>query len=427
MKSITAIVALTFTAFMLRANASGPDSDRLIHFYQDHAQRDDTDYSNFDRLGSAYLQKARETGDPVYYDLSEKAYRQALTLIGNTVPDSAGVIAHLAGLDLAEHRFAEAHQLAQQALLLKPDLLSVYAILGDAEMESGNYEDAQKAYARLVLPKDSLPPRPGIQYLADTRQAGLDFIHGDAASAISHTLAAIAEASEASLPKENIAWSQFSLGELYFATGDYAHAESAYQSSLETYPNYHRALAWLGQLRAAQGRFQEAAGLYERAIAIIPLPVYAAALGDIYEKLNQTDSARQEYGVVDVIARLSALNQNLFRRELATFYADHKIHLDEAQSLAAEELSARKDVYTWDVFAWVSYRNGKTTDAADAITHALSQGTEEPLFLFHAGMIFHRLGEAAKAKQYFSRALELNPHFHISYADEARKEVSDVH
>jgi tetratricopeptide (TPR) repeat protein len=412
------LLALTMTVSL--AIAADPGSDRLIQFYQDHVLRDDTDYANYDRLGSAYLQKARETGDPVYYNLSEKAFGRALSLTAGT-RDSAGVTAHLAGLDLAEHRFAEAHALAQKTLELKPDLLSVYAVLGDSELESGDYEDAQRDYAHLNLPEGSLPPRPGITYLADTRQAGLSFIRGNTQAAITHTLAAIADATDAGLPKENIAWSQFSLGELYLATGDYQRAEAAYQSALETYPNYHRALAWLGQLRAAQGRYTEAIDLYRRAIAIIPLPVYAAALGDIYAHVGQPKAAQDQYDLVAVIARLSALNQNLFRRELAFFYADRKIHLDEALSLAQEELASRKDVYTWDVFAWVAFQNGKTAEAADAIGHALAQGTDEPLFLFHAGMIFDRLGDSSRARQYFRRALELNPGFHIVYADVARQ------
>jgi len=414
-KTFSAILVLFAPSLIAAAT-----SDSLIQFYQAHVLRDDTDFTNYDRLGSAYLQKARETGDPTYYDLSEKAFKQALALTGDATPDGAGVMTHLAGLDLAEHRFAEARALAERALRMKPDLLSVYSVLGDSALESGDYAAARAAYAHLVLPKGALPPRPGIDYLADIRRAGLQFIEGDTHGAIESTRAAIEVSAEAGLPKENIAWSWFSLGELYFAIGDLAHGEAAYTSALEAYPNYHRALAWMGQLRAAQGRYQEAVDLYRRAIAVIPLPVYTAALGDIYERMGKRDLAAQQFAVVDLIAKLSSLNQNLFRRELAMFYADHRIHLDEALELASEELAARKDVYTWDVFAWVSFQNGETQKACDAIGHALAQGTEEPLFLFHAGMIYDKLGDAVRAHGYFAHALELNPHFHITYAEVAR-------
>lgn len=78
------LLVLTITAFP--AIAADPGSDRLIQFYQDHVLRDDTDFANYDRLGSAYLQKARETGDTVYYNLSEKAFTRALSLTAGT-PD----------------------------------------------------------------------------------------------------------------------------------------------------------------------------------------------------------------------------------------------------------------------------------------------------------------------------------------------------
>jgi tetratricopeptide (TPR) repeat protein len=415
MRILFAILLLTAPSLFAASN-----SDALIQFYQAHVRRDDTDFSNYDRLGSAYLQKAREAGDPTYYDLSEKAFSQALSLTGDTTADGAGVIAHLAGLDLAEHRFSEAHALAEKALRLRPDLLSVYAVLGDSCLETGDYAGAREAYAHLVLPRGSLPPRPGIDYLANIRRAGLQFIQGETRSAINSTRAAIEVSAEAGLPKENVAWSWFSLGELYFAIGDLTHADDAYQSALEAYPNYHRALAWMGQLRAAQGRYTEAAELYRRAIAVIPLPVYTAALGDIYERIGKHDLAAQQFAVVDLIARLSILNRNLFRRELAVYYADHRIHLDEALTLATEEKDARQDVYTWDAFAWISFQNGKIEAARDAVEHALAQGTEEPLFLFHAGMIYGKLGDSARAHGYFTRALALNPHFHINYADVAR-------
>jgi hypothetical protein len=108
-----------------------------------------------------------------------------------------------------------------------------------------------------------------------------------------------------------------------------------------SYPNYHRALAWLGQLRAAQGRYAEAADLYRCAIAIIPLPVYAAA----------------RKGPVLKMARRS-------RRPAPSRMRWHR-------------------------------------------------GLKGRCSCFHAGMIFDKLGDTP-------RALELNPGFHIEYADVAR-------
>ena len=56
-------------------------SDQFIRFYQWRVSRDPGESINYDNLGSAYLQKARESGDPVYYELAEKSYVKALALL----------------------------------------------------------------------------------------------------------------------------------------------------------------------------------------------------------------------------------------------------------------------------------------------------------------------------------------------------------
>lgn len=396
-------------------------SDRLITFYQLRISGDPEDYTNYDHLGSAYLQKARETGDPVYYELSEKSYKQALSLLSADGPEAAGTSAHLAALYLSEHRFEQSLELANRALSLDPELLSIYATLGDAQLETGKYREAASSYAKLRLPEGSLPPKPGLAYLFETRQAGRAYIEGRPEVAIAHMKAAIAKGLAAHLPDENIAWSQFSLGELFFGVGDMDSAEAYYQAALQTYPNYHRALAWLGQLRAAQGRYPEAAELYQKAIAVIPLPIYASALGDIYSRMGQPQEAEKAYDLVNFIAKLSTLNQQLFRRELALFYAEHNLRLKEALELAQGELQQRQDVYTWDVLAWAYFKNGDTGQAAEAIQHAVAEGTKDPMFFFHAGMICYRSGDYEQARHYLKFALAINPQFHIRYADVARR------
>jgi len=404
---------------LLGCLAQGPPSDNQIRFYQWRIQRDPTEYSGYDHLGSAYLQKARESGDPVYYGLGEKAYLQAQSLLTAGDPDSAGLVAHLAALYLSEHRFQDAIDLAQRALRLNAELIAVNATLGDAQLETGQYEAAAVTYALLKTPATALSPRPGLRYLAETRQASLAYIQGNPTDAIAHMQAAVGLARQAGLAKENIAWTQFSLGELHFGVGDLDHAEQAYQAALLSYPNYHRALAWLGQLRAAQGKCAEAAELYRKALAVIPLPVYAGALGDVYSKLGEKDKAQKQYALVAVIARLSELNQQLFRRELAIFWADHDMRLKDALEFAQQELKLRQDVFTWDVLSWAQFKNGMITEAAQSIEHSLAIGTQDPLIFFHAGMIYSRLGDTPKATKFLQRALAINPHFHIFYADTA--------
>jgi len=222
------------------------------------------------------------------------------------------------------------------------------------------------------------------------------------------------------MAKESIAWSQFTLGDYYFQAGDFANAKAAYNDAVKTYPDYHRALAALAKVSTAEGHLTEAIALYEKAICVIPLPAYAAALGDVQAKAGNLAAAQKQYDLVEFIAKLNAFNQTVYNRELAVFYADHDIHLRQSLDLARKEFDIRHDVYTWDALAWALYKNSQPDQAAAAIKEALRLETKDALLLFHAGMIYQRLGENEQSRDYLGRAIALNPQFHVFYADVAR-------
>ena len=60
--------------------AEPSQTDKIIKFFQGRINQDPEDFSNYDRLGTAYLQKGRESGDLVYYELAEKALHKSLEL-----------------------------------------------------------------------------------------------------------------------------------------------------------------------------------------------------------------------------------------------------------------------------------------------------------------------------------------------------------
>jgi len=223
------------------------------------------------------------------------------------------------------------------------------------------------------------------------------------------------------MPAENIAWSDYQLGEEYLQTGDTTHAEQAYLAALHLYPSYYRALAGLAKVRSAQGNYREAVALYDKAIAEVPYPEYAAALGDVYRALGESDKAQKEFELVEFIGHLSEINQQIHNRDLALFYADHGIKLDQAVVLARRELEVRHDVYTWDVLAWALFKHGESKEAAAAMSHALAQGTRDAQMFFHAGMIDADLGDSARAQEFLQQALTINPHFHPVHAEIARQ------
>jgi tetratricopeptide (TPR) repeat protein len=164
--------------------------------------------------------------------------------------------------------------------------------------------------------------------------------------------------------------------------------------------------------------------LYQKAIAIVPMPTFVAELGDLYAKSGNQTEARKQYALVEYIGLLGRINQVLHNRDLALFYADHDMKLSEALDLAQKELEVRRDIYTWDALAWALYKNGKLTEAAEASGKALHFGTRDSLLLFHAGMIAEGLGQHEQARGELKQALEINPHFHPIYAEAAQQRLA---
>jgi hypothetical protein len=60
------------------------------------------------------------------------------------------------------------------------------------------------------------------------------------------------------------------------------------------------------------------------------------------------------------------------------------------------------------------------------MTKALSLHTNDPLLLFHAGMIYHSLRQDSDSEQFLRLALKANPHFHVVYADLASRTLDDI-
>jgi tetratricopeptide (TPR) repeat protein len=401
-------------------NAAGPQSnvdpslpaqpynDTLIGQLEARLQKDPNDWHAYQQLGYGYIQKARDTGDPAYYGRAESALEKAVQINA----EDADSIVGLGSLALSRHEFQQALDWGLKAYALAPHNARVYGVLGDAYTELGNYEGAVQAVQTMVDTRPDLSSYSRVSYVRE--------LHGDMPGAID----AMQQAVEAGSPNaENTNWTRVQLGQLYWMQGNLAAAEREYQQVLTYFPTYMYALGSMGQVRAAQGKLDEAADYYRRALDVVPLPQYVIALGDIYTRQGKADEAKKQYDLLQFIAKTYEANGVNFDIELASFLADHDQDLPRALALAQKSGASRQDVHTQDAFAWVLYKNGKYDEAQAAMTKALRLGKLDPLFYFHAGMIAARRGDTAQARTYLQKALALNPQFHIFYADQAAAEL----
>jgi tetratricopeptide (TPR) repeat protein len=419
------MLAIILVAACGSGAAQTTSTDATIHSIQIHLKLYPQDFKSYDALGASYIQKGRETADASYFELAKDALDKSLDLVSSG-PDAASAKTHMAEVAMSEHQFEEALSWAQESLALGSGDPSPWAIVGDALTDMGEYERADDAYARLRDPLHPEDDANGLAYERNSRIAYLRFLKGDAPGAIQLMRAAISVSVTLRLPAENVAWSQYQLGEICFKNGDLTGAEQAYRAGLAIDPTSYRNLAGLGEVRTAQEKYPEAIALYQRAIAVVPYPAFAAALYDLYQQVGRTDDAHKQLELLEFIGTLNPLNERLFYRELALFYADHNLKLKESVELAKKELEVRHDIYTLDILAWVLFKDGNVPEAAKAIDKALALGTEDALFDFHAGMIGLQLGLSERPRKLFEQALTLNPQFHLVYAGQARERLRQL-
>jgi tetratricopeptide (TPR) repeat protein len=373
--------------------------DRTITICQKILQVRPDDAAMYYKLGDAYVEKGRETGDITYYNLASQSLQHALKI----EPDLSPARRHLAYVLYSLHDFDGAAREARRAIALDPRDANAYGVLGDTQLEIGQYDAAARTYAQMAAIRDDL--------YTYSRRSGLETIRGDNSAAVADLKRAIAEGVRSGEPAEGIAWTQTRLAEDYFLLGRLDEATAQDQAALTTYPGYYRALASLGQVRAAEGKLDEAANLYRDAIAISPLPEYAAALGDVYAKMGRHEDAQRQRELVEFIARLNAINRVLYNRVLVDYYADHDLEHQQAIDMAAREFQVRQDIYGHDALAWALYRGGKAAEALPHIVAALRFATTDARLYFHAGMIYAALGREDRSRASVARALAINPHF----------------
>ena len=349
-------LAAAFVGFSGGAKAPsqpGPDAatqlqlrNQRIQFFEDRARRDPIDTTSLNSLAGDYLQRARETGDPSDYQRAADATEQTLAVLPN---DYAGLVLS-AQVNLAQHNFARTLDLATRAIPVRPDIGAAYGARGDAEIQIGLYDAAAKDY------QDMLTREPNLTALS--RQANLSYLKGDLLNATSFWKQAMASAH--GLPIENLAWVHVQLAQQDFDQGDLKSSEKEAQAALVLYPNYVHALAALGAVRAAQGRWGESIALYSRGQDLLPQVQYVIALGDVYKAAGRGDDAERQYqlvGAIDKLYRANGINTDL---QISLFYANHGRNLDEALALARANYAANSGIYAADGLAWVYTKTAGT-------------------------------------------------------------------
>lgn len=389
----------------LLSGLSSGHTDAYIRRLERSVAQDPGDGDTLGVLALAYQQRARETGDPTYYRLSDLALRRAEKAGGTP----ALVLQGEAALANTRHRFLLGLRLAGRAIALNRYNASADGALGDALFNLGRYDAAFSVYDHMAL------LAPGVASF--TRVASARELIGHPAAATEADRLAIESGS--SVP-ENLAWAKVQLGNTYFNMGRLGRAASAYRLALRGLPGYVHAEAGLARVEAEQGRYRQAIARFRAVVDELPIPQYVIWLGDTYRASGRLAAARRDYALVGAIERLFAANGVRTELQTALFDLDHEHDVARALGRARIAYAAAPSVYAADAVAWGLFRTGRCGEARSYSARALRLGTRDALLIFHRAMIERCLGSDS-ARSWFRKALTVNPHFSLLWAPVAKR------
>jgi len=351
--------------------------------WQKRIKENPTASAYWERLGWAYIRKARATQDPGFYRLAELT-ADAWEFSCGTSSDARLLRGHV---DHNLHRFKEAEIIARR-LVEERKAPADYALLCDALMEQGELNAAVEVCQTLTN------LRPGVESFS--RIAHLRWLFGDLAGALDAMKAAI----RAVDPRDNEtrAWLYTRFAHYELLSGHALEAVGLSETALSAVSEYPLALAIKGRALYSVGQYEAGLTFLRRAAERNPIPDNQWWLADALRARGEVIPAEE------VEAKLFRQGRAIDPRTLALFLATRGEKIDWAVGLASEELKNRSDIFTHDALAFALFRSGKRAEAAAEIALATAHQTEDPRLWLHAGLLAEEAGDRASAKRYLDRA-----------------------
>jgi tetratricopeptide (TPR) repeat protein len=334
-----------------------------------------------EQLGYRLISKARLSNDPGFYTRAE----QAASCLDSISPGAPAMLL-LRGHVLHQlHRFSEAEAIARRLVSLREFVLD-FGLLGDALMEQGRLAEAAEAYQKMI----DLKPF----YQSYTRAAHLRWLKGDLDGAIEMMNAAVTAASPRD--PESVAWAYSRLALYQLQRGRLGEAERMTESSLHYVADYAAALLVRGRIQLAEHKPADAIAILQKAVRLNPLPEYQWTLADALRAANRIDDA-------------AAVEQTLLAnradpRTVALYLSTRREAVEQAVTLAREELKTRSDVFTLDALAWALANAGQVDEASSLMAQALAEGTQDGRLFVHAAAIAAAGGRPAEAARWARQA-----------------------
>ncbi|MEJ7606989.1 MAG: tetratricopeptide repeat protein, partial [Bryobacteraceae bacterium] len=237
-----------------RREPAGLTTDQRIAYWEKRVKEADGETGTMPTWPARFA-KNRETTDFSYVDRASSLIDRALT----ADPDNYEALRLRVEVAMNHHRFPQVIEYSEKLIERNPGDTGTIGLLGDALMEMGRYEDAEREYKRMLDLSGSL--------FTYNRYAYYLFVTGKKAEALAWMAQAVEAGSR--LP-EHEAWCLVEFGDMLFKTGQVELAESMYNRAITKLPTYHRANAALGRLQASRNKISTAMSYFQKAQASVP-------------------------------------------------------------------------------------------------------------------------------------------------------------
>jgi len=332
------------------------------------AQPDDTGAAVL--LADALLRQARATNDGRPAGRASELLNAAL----KEHPGQYDVLRMLGAIYLSQHRFREALEIARRSRDLRPDDAWNYGVMGDAQVELGEYSDAFDAFDKMMALRPNAAAYARVAYARE--------LQGD----VDGALAAMQRAAKATAPNdpEAQAWYAAQTGELYLKLHRLDDADREFRRAVFLFPNYPLAVIGQGKVRVARDDREGALAIYLDQLKRTPTLDLAARIGDLYAMRGDAAASERYFQLAEDLAGPGAVQTEA---NLALYLADHDRKLSDAVAIAETVVATRHDIFTEDALAWAYYKAGRLTDAYEASQRALRTGTRDEALLARAARI----------------------------------------
>lgn len=308
----------------------------------------------------------------------------------------------LAANSITQHRFRQAQQYIDSALVLGDDKFLTVLMEFDVAMELGNRYRAKKALNRLADKKS-------FDYLIRAAKYK-DHAEGNPDAAI-----ALMEQAYETIKNNPVlaVWTRANLGDMYGHANRYEKAYQCYLTVLATDPACYHALKGIAWLAFSHDKdVINARKILHYLQQQHPVPDYDLLLAEIatYEK---DVIARQHYEQQFLLATRDTLYGDMYNKYLFSLQVEEPGSAPRAMQIAQREVQNRP---TPEAFSWLARaycEQGAIDKALETARIYVENKCFEPDALYNLGLVYKAGGRKKMAKQYLreaqNSAYELGP------------------